>query len=680
MSPRPFALLCLFVLAAFVALGPTAASLRAAEALPRAVIIIDGSGSMWGRIRGREKIVIARKVLADSLGDLKGVVDLGVMSYGHRRRRDCRDIETLLPVGPVDEKIYGKTIRRLLPRGKTPTAHAISQAVQTLGPAVPGRRAHIILVADGAENCRQDPCATAKKIASERPDISIDVVALAISDKDLPLVSCIAANTRGGLYLANSEAQLKTAMGKLIKKLKSAADSQPAALKKQKPAIVPGLYLSAGLAQSGPKLQQGIGWRIYKKGDSSNDGATPLQRDNAAHPLLKLAEGDYHVEARYGPLMAEKNVSVRKGAAVRLHLSFDAAILKGVVRLGEGAPLSDEAILSLYNIAKGPPGPRNIISHKQEREAIFYLSPGKYALKARLGEAAALQKLELTAGEQRRVELLLQAGVVDIRTSLDGKDNSQDQAPQGDGALDEVQYRLYRKQDDDSYREFIRTLDPRPHLVLPAGDYLVHAQKDAAYAVSQLHVQAGASKSLSLALQAGILSLSTPQQKSDSLGKGAIAYTITPTVVRKPHIIRLANHREQRLDPPLPVRSSRSRFVLSAGDYNVSALFGSSNARTSRKLSLKAGETRNAVIDVRAGQVQLSLTLDTGSPPLPGVFWSIFDKDGRQVASASRATPRLTLQQGSYQVVANYLGGSYKRDFIINDRDNKKLELKVKIK
>ena len=43
-------------------------------------LILDASGSMWGKVEGREKIVIAKEVLTDLIAKLPQ--DIQVASYG----------------------------------------------------------------------------------------------------------------------------------------------------------------------------------------------------------------------------------------------------------------------------------------------------------------------------------------------------------------------------------------------------------------------------------------------------------------------------------------------------------------------------------------------------------------------------------------------------------------------
>ena len=109
----------------------------------------------------------------------------------------------------------------------------------------------------------------------------------------------------------------------------------------------------------------------------------------------------------------------------------------------------------------------------------------------------------------------------------------------------------------------------------------------------------------------------------------------------------------------------------------MQALYGNSNAQAIGQVEIVAGKEVEHKIIMNAGRIKLSLVLSAGDNPLPGVFWSILDTQGKQVASASSISPRLTLASGSYQAVADYHGASYRRDFTIKNGDDKKIQLKV---
>ena len=94
------------------------ASPRPLAAQERVMLILDSSGSMWGQVDGVNKHLIAREVIGNMLGEIGANVNMGVMVYGHRRKGDCKDIQTLIPVGPVDARKYMSRIERIQPRAR----------------------------------------------------------------------------------------------------------------------------------------------------------------------------------------------------------------------------------------------------------------------------------------------------------------------------------------------------------------------------------------------------------------------------------------------------------------------------------------------------------------------------------------------------------------------------------
>jgi Ca-activated chloride channel family protein len=61
------------------------------------ILVLDGSGSMWGQIDGVAKINIAQRVIGELLDTLPETQELGLSVYGHRRKGDCGDIELVVP-------------------------------------------------------------------------------------------------------------------------------------------------------------------------------------------------------------------------------------------------------------------------------------------------------------------------------------------------------------------------------------------------------------------------------------------------------------------------------------------------------------------------------------------------------------------------------------------------------
>lgn len=156
---------------------PTTARLRI-ETVPAPesaiLFVLDVSGSMRGSLGERNKWQWAREAMLDVFGSLPAEQKVGLRVYGHRLRAiekgADRDTELLLPIadkGDTGEEAWHAALEPLQPRGKTPMAYSLEQAVSDLRSA---REGHIVLLTDGGEDTRErrDPVAAAERIGQRR--------------------------------------------------------------------------------------------------------------------------------------------------------------------------------------------------------------------------------------------------------------------------------------------------------------------------------------------------------------------------------------------------------------------------------------------------------------------------------------------------------------------------------
>ncbi len=212
-----------FIICLIVSLLLTASlalPLEPAQQEPRIMLVLDASGSMWGKIKGETKIEIARKVIADFLKKLDPNTEIGLVVYGHRSKGDCKDIETLIPIGKSTAGKIIATVNKINPKGKTPLCHAVQHAAKELRHTE--MRATVILVSDGIETCDADPCSIGKELAMGGVDFTAHVIGFDVKGEDQVGLECLAANT-GGLFLPAADAgELSAAFAKVVDKAKEA--------------------------------------------------------------------------------------------------------------------------------------------------------------------------------------------------------------------------------------------------------------------------------------------------------------------------------------------------------------------------------------------------------------------------------------------------------------------------
>ncbi|MEM8929611.1 MAG: VWA domain-containing protein [Acidobacteriota bacterium] len=177
---------------------PVTAEAPATDAAPTSLLVVlDASGSMWGRLGDDPKVVVARQVLADLATDLHDDSRVGVVAYGHNREGDCGDVETVLPLGPLDRDQLRATIGGLNPKGKTPITTALAEAFTVVEAA--GEPVTVVLISDGLETCGGDPCLAVRTARAKGIPLLLHVVGFDVADEDVSSLEC-AAQAGGGLY------------------------------------------------------------------------------------------------------------------------------------------------------------------------------------------------------------------------------------------------------------------------------------------------------------------------------------------------------------------------------------------------------------------------------------------------------------------------------------------------
>ncbi|EFO31298.1 von Willebrand factor, type A [Roseibium sp. TrichSKD4] len=199
----------------FCALSPIGSDLKAEESQRNTMIIFDASGSMWGQIGGKSKIEIARDAFAEAKTAWDaGTGQVGLIAYGHRRKGDCRDIETLVPMGSGSGADISTRINSIRPKGKTPLSQSVRLAAQEL--QYREEAATVVLFSDGIETCNADPCLLAEELERDGIDFTAHVIGFGIgSDADRKKLQCIAENTGGTYFDADDAGSLKDALGQV---------------------------------------------------------------------------------------------------------------------------------------------------------------------------------------------------------------------------------------------------------------------------------------------------------------------------------------------------------------------------------------------------------------------------------------------------------------------------------
>ena len=177
------------------------------------IFIFDGSNSMWGKVDGKHKITIAKEILTNIINTLPDGQNVGLLAYGHRREGDCKDVEELIPLGPLDRKKFIRKIKAIMPRGRTSLAHAIQIAAERL--KVLETEAVIILVSDDKDVCNEDPCMMVRQLRESGIRFVMNVIGFDADEAEKEQLECIAKAGGGEYYTAMSAEEFR-AVAKLL--------------------------------------------------------------------------------------------------------------------------------------------------------------------------------------------------------------------------------------------------------------------------------------------------------------------------------------------------------------------------------------------------------------------------------------------------------------------------------
>ncbi|MFN3662310.1 vWA domain-containing protein [Yoonia sp.] len=249
-----------------------------AQGQPNTILVLDGSGSMWGQIDGIAKITIAQQVIGDLLAGFPAEQGLGLTVYGHRTRGSCSDIETIVAPAPGTADQIIAAVNAIRPLGSTPMTDAVIAAAESL--RYTEQAATVILVSDGIETCNPDPCAAARLLAETGIGFTTHVVGFDVSDPEaLAQMQCLAGETGGQFLTAANAQELNLAMAAIV--------AEPA--RDPEPTLV-AMTFTAVIGADRRVIDTAVVWEI-----SGGDDVVPTFTGN---PLaLQLAEGAYAATA-----------------------------------------------------------------------------------------------------------------------------------------------------------------------------------------------------------------------------------------------------------------------------------------------------------------------------------------------------------------------------------------------
>lgn len=336
------------------------------------LFVLDASGSMWQKLEGEFKIVAAKTVLQKLIDGLPAQTRVGFIAYGHNRKSDCNDIETLLQINLLDKKAFSEKLNALNPQGMTPIAksleHTLAIVEKETAPVT------CILVSDGLETCEGNACDLVRQAKARGVRITVHVIGFGLAEKDLSTLECI-AQAGGGQYLpANNADELSKALEKTVE--------QPP---------IGGGYMSVKTTLEG-KLTDAL-VKVFKKGETRETAFGRTYEKLETNPrVMLLPAGIYelYVEAIQldgKPKQIFKDLTVKGNDTLFQVVDFGQGGVEILVT--RNGKLSD-AVVALYKV-----GTRETVTQTRSYNSAsnnpvkFKVSPGTYDVEIKAIEISA---------------------------------------------------------------------------------------------------------------------------------------------------------------------------------------------------------------------------------------------------------------------------------------------------
>ncbi len=303
-----------FLLGALFSVFVMAAGAAQAQENGRTILVLDASGSMWGQIDGTAKITIAQDVIGGLLQSIPADQDLGLTVYGHRRKGDCSDIETLVEPAPGTRDAILKAVNAIKPKGKTPLSAAVIAAAKKL--RYTEEKATVILVSDGRETCDFDPCEVGRTLEESGVDFTAHVIGFDVARKsDRAQLQCLAENTGGTFQTASNAAELSLALK---------AVSKP---KAPEPGRVRFIAIEG---EDGDRVTANLVWSVTNT--DTGEAVVDMERDDRLN--LPLLPGNYRAEVLLTTTEAYAQADIRVSANTNTTVTLVIPLLLPQATLG----------------------------------------------------------------------------------------------------------------------------------------------------------------------------------------------------------------------------------------------------------------------------------------------------------------------------------------------------------
>lgn len=617
------------------------------------MLVLDGSGSMWGKIKDGHKILLVRKAIASSLRPFDDAVNLGLIAYGHRRRGACLDIQTLNRPTPLNAVQFSRLVNQIKPLGKTPITGALEEASKQLANIKTG--GNIILLADGPENCRRNPCGFITPEFAKEKNLKVHVIAFSMEERDANALQCLSKNSGGQFHTPRDLKSLETALSTVLKATqqteKPVTKAQPAPKKRTKPEI----RLTAHLGPNNGPLRGGLKWRVVKLNEKNAPEPTlPPWESNKANPNFELEPGDYRITATYADYEIKRDITLEKTDSRREKLNFNLSLLNLPAswtepdsRSGFGKLLFEPQDKAGNQDETGTKSTVITLAATSQQQLI---PAGAYRI---VGiENGSIQSWFIHAQPGQTINLPIWQQTGRVRFKLQDASTKK--------PLNKPTIRIYPvKEGKADNKEIARSAALSPQFDLIAGEYIAEIEDGLAALNHPFTITKGEDTTEEIKIERALLAI--------NLKNGDVAAEPTLDILE----IRDKNKLFHRGE----LTNLTEKITLTPGRYRLILRTTPTARAIIKNVSLKAGDEKN--INFAAQNAAITFEVANRIDPLSRhqIFWRLKDKTGDVIWQSPNPAPTVRLSEGQYKVYAEIGDDRYEKTFTVRSQEDKTIDL-----
>lgn len=193
--------------------------------------------------------------------------------------------------------------------------------------------------------------------------------------------------------------------------------------------------------------------------------------------------------------------------------------------------------------------------------------------------------------------------------------------------------------------------NPSPTMMLPPGDYVVHASFGLTSATKTVHLKGDATREV-VDLPAGGIRV-----------EGKVGGVPIPAGQISFDIFRGSQFDSNGSPAVVQGVMTGDVVIVPEGTYHIVSNYGDSNAVIRSDIQVRVGKLTDVTVTHRAAVITLKLVGERGGEALANTSWTVLTPGGDVVKETIGAFPRVVLAEGDYRAIARNEGSTFERDF-----------------